>query len=153
MLPADPLAATLKEWVAIFMRRSMRNFVEYVRENGLSMTQVSALFHIRRDIGCGVSDLGENLGITSAAASQMLERLVQQKMILRSEDPDDRRVKQLFLTENGSRILQESINARQGWLDELAQTLNPAEKEQVMAGLQILIEKAKELDNLAIQEN
>ena len=110
------------------------------------MSQISALFHIRRESGCGVTDLGDHLGITSAAASQMLERLVQQGLILRSEDPLDRRVKQLFLTEDGQKIIQESIHARQGWLDNLTATLSSAEQEQVIAALKILIEKVKRLE-------
>jgi len=120
--------------------------MQHVREGGYSMSQISALFHIRRESGCGVTDLGDHLGITSAAASQMLERLVQQGLILRSEDPLDRRVKQLFLTEDGQKIIQESIHARQGWLDNLTATLSSAEQEQVIAALKILIEKVKRLE-------
>jgi DNA-binding MarR family transcriptional regulator len=147
MPASDLFTATLQEWVALFMRRSMRSFIQYARESGFSMSQISALFHIRREGGCGVTDLGENLGITSAAASQMLERLVQQGLILRSEDPVDRRVKQLYLTETGNQILHDGIHARQGWLNELGDLMTEGEKAQVTAALQILIEKAQLLDN------
>jgi DNA-binding MarR family transcriptional regulator len=145
MPTTDPFVATLRNWIEVFMRRSMRNFIRYSRDSGISMPQVSALFHIHRGAG-GVSDLGEGLGISSAAASQMLERLVQQGVILRSESSHDRRVKQIVLTEKGRQILQESFHARQGWLDDLAQTLSADEKEQIAAALKILIEKAKRLE-------
>jgi len=147
MQPTDQFAATLQEWVAVFMRRSMRNFVHYARESGLSMSQVNALFHIHRKGGCGVTDVGDNLGVTSAAASQMLDRLVQQDLILRTEDPGDRRAKQLVLTEKGVRAVQEGIHARQGWLADLAIMLSPSEKEQVAAALNILIDKTKQMEN------
>jgi len=152
MQPSDRFATTLQEWVGVFMRRSMRNFINYARERGLSMSQVNALFHIHRSGGCGVTDLGDNLGITSAAASQMLERLVQQQLILRTEDPDDRRVKQLVLTEKGMRAIHEGMQARQGWLDDLANKLSASEKEQVSDALQILIDKTKQLDGSAEPE-
>jgi DNA-binding MarR family transcriptional regulator len=145
MQQPDLFATTMQEWVAVFMRRSMRNFIRYTRESGLSMSQIGALFHIHRSGGCGVTDLGDNLGVTRAAASQMLERLVQQGLILRTEDRVDRRVKQLVLTEKGSCTIQESVHARQGWLDDLAETLSASEKEQVVAALTILIDKAKRL--------
>jgi DNA-binding MarR family transcriptional regulator len=144
MPTTDPFVVTLRNWIEVFMRRSMRNFIRYSRESGISMPQVGALFHIHRGAG-GVSDLGEGLGISSAAASQMLERLVQQGVILRSEASHDRRVKQIALTEKGLHILQESFHARQGWLDDLAQTLSADEKEQITAALKILIEKATRL--------
>jgi DNA-binding MarR family transcriptional regulator len=145
MPTTDPFVATLRNWIEVFMRRSMHNFIRYSRESGISMPQVGALFHIHRGAG-GVSDLGEGLGITSAAASQMLERLVQQGVILRSEAPHDRRVKQIVLTEKGRHILQESFHAHQGWLDDLAQTLSAGEKEQIVDALKILIEKANRLE-------
>ena len=147
MQPVDPFAATLQEWVAVFMRRSMHNFVRYARESGLSMSQVNALFHIHHQGGCGVTDLGDHLGVSSAAASQMLERLVQQELILRSEDPEDRRVKQLVLTDKGTRAIHDGIHARQGWLDDLANMLSISEKEQVAAALNILINKTKQLES------
>ena len=149
MQPIDQFAATLNEWVAVFMRRSMRNFIRYARDSGLSVSQINALLHIHRVGGCGVTDLGDHLGVTSAAASQMLERLVQQELILRSEDPVDRRGKQLVLTEKGNQIMQESIHARQGWLEDLAKSLTVSEKEQATAALKILIDKAKNLENPA----
>jgi DNA-binding MarR family transcriptional regulator len=138
----DPFVATLQEWVKVFMRRSMRNFFIYSKESGLSMPQIGALFHIYNGPS-GVSDLGDDLGVTSGAASQMLERLVQFQLILRSEDPHDRRFKHLVLTEKGRRTLDESIHAREGWLEELANNLSADEKEQVTAALRVLIEKSK----------
>jgi DNA-binding MarR family transcriptional regulator len=139
-MQADPFVATLKEWIEVSMRHSMRNIIRYARESGLSMTNLGAIFHIHHIGSCGVTELGDHLGVTSAAASQMLERLVQQDLILRTEDPDDRRVKQIALTDKGHRILEEGIRARQGWLNDLAQTLSDGEKETIMVGLKILID-------------
>jgi DNA-binding MarR family transcriptional regulator len=148
----DPFAAILHEWAAVFLRRSMRNFIRYTRDSGMSMSQIGAMFHIHREGCSGVSELGDDLGVTSAAASQMLERLVQQELVTRSEDPSDRRQKKLVLTEKGVRVIHESMQARQGWLDELAMTLSDSEKEQVVVALKILIDKAKRLENPAAAE-
>ena len=141
----DPFVATLSKWIEIFMHHSMRNMIRFSKECSLSMPQIGALFHIHKGAS-GVSELGDGLGVTSAAASQMLERLVQSNLVLRSEDPHDRRVKQLVLTERGRQILHESLHARQSWLGDLANTLSAAEKEQVKASLKILIDKANRLN-------
>lgn len=142
---ADPFIVTLQEWIKVSMDRSIRDFIRYARESGLSMSQLGALFHIHHRGSSGVTDLGEHLGVTSAAASQMLERLVQQELILRSVDPSDRRVKQIVLTAKGLQVLQESIRARQGWLYDLAETLSDPEKETITAALNVLIDKAHHL--------
>ena len=144
MQTANRLVAALQQWMDVSMQCSMASFVSYARESGLSASQLGALFHIHRMGTSGVTDLGDDLGVSSSAASQMLERLVQQELVLRSEDPNDRRVKQIVLTDAGRLVLQEGIRARQGWLDDLAGRLTPEEKSQVMAALKILIDKASQ---------
>ena len=145
MWHADPFVVALEKWIEVSMHRSMHNFIRYAKESRLSMSQLGALFHIHHRGSSGVTDLGDHLGVTSAAASQMLERLVQQDLILRSEDPSDRRVKQIVLTEKGLRVLQESIRARQGWLYDLAKTLSDSEKEAIMVAFDVLIDRANHL--------
>ena len=145
MQEVDPFAATFNKWVVVFMRSSMRSFIFYLKERGLSLSQIGALFLIHR-CSSRVSDIGDELGVTSAAASQMLERMVQQGLILRSEDPNDRRVKQIVLTDKGRQIIRESLNARQGWLDNLVQALSDSEKEQINRALNILIDKASQIE-------
>ncbi|HUH97422.1 MAG TPA: MarR family transcriptional regulator [Anaerolineales bacterium] len=142
---SDPLAFALQEWIGGYMRSSMRNLILYSKENGLSMSQMAALFQIHHGKS-NVSGLGEGLGITHAAASQMLDRLVQQKLILRTEDPQDRRVKKLVLTDKGCRIMQESVRARQDWLEAVLSGLSASQKEQIAAAVKILIEKTNQLD-------
>jgi DNA-binding MarR family transcriptional regulator len=152
MESSTQLTATLQELAAFFMRGSTRHLLLYAKESGLSMSQIGAMLHIHRKGVSGVSGIGDDLGVTHPAASQMLERLVLQGLVVRSEDPHDRRVKQIVLTEEGRRRLQESIQARQGWLDALANLLSPEEQDQVTAALRILLERANKLENDARQE-
>jgi DNA-binding MarR family transcriptional regulator len=145
MRSSDPFVAALHSWIEIFMRRSMHNFIRYSKESGLSMSQIGALFRIHQ-VTSGVSDLGDNLGITKAATSQMLDRLVQQELILRTEDPNDRRSKKIVLSEKGCQTLQDSMDARQEWLNDLAVILSPTEKEHIITALNILIKKSKQIE-------
>lgn len=145
MQGADPFVVALQQWMEVSMHRSIRHFICYARESGLSMSQLGTLFHLNRAGSSGVTDLGDHLGVTSAAASQMLDRLVRQELILRSEDPSDRRVKQIVLTDKGLQVLHESIRARQVWLADLAETLSDSEKEAVTSALHTLIDRANQL--------
>jgi DNA-binding MarR family transcriptional regulator len=146
MAGQDPFAQVFQEWINVFMHRSMRRFIHYTRMSGLSMSMIGALFHLQQMESAGVRDLGEHLGVTSAAASQMLERLVQQGLIQRAEDPEDRRVKQITLTEKGCQVLKESIRARQGWLDDLTAQFSESEKAQLTASLKLMVEKAHQVE-------
>jgi DNA-binding MarR family transcriptional regulator len=84
--------------------------------------------------------------VSSAAASQLLERLVQQDLVIRTEDPDDRRVKRIELTGKGRRILEEGLRARQTWLKDLARSLTEEEKQTVQDAMSIMIAKIGQLE-------
>lgn len=129
---------TMQSWNEIFFRLSMRNLFRFSKETGYSISQLGALFRISKN-PIGVSDLGRNLGITPAAASQMLEKLFQQKLILRTEDPRDRRAKRIVLTEKGKQVLEDSMKARESWLMDLDTRLSASEKEHIASILEVLI--------------
>lgn len=148
MKNTEQVASVLHEWVKVFMRHSMHDFIFFLKTSGFSMTQIGALFQIRRKGPSGVSDIADELGVTSAAASQLLDRLFQQGLIGRSEDPLDRRAKQIVLTEKGQRTLEESIQARNKWINGLAEMLTPEEQVKVIAGIHILVEKANQLETI-----
>lgn len=128
------------------MQRSMRSFWQYTKEQGLSMTQMVALRHIHYNQDCNISQISEELGVTTAASSQLLDRLVQQGLIARRENPNDRRHKQLVLTERGRQILTESTVARQQWLYQLVDRLSVEEMEQIIQALELITERMKEIE-------
>jgi DNA-binding MarR family transcriptional regulator len=142
----NSLVETLQEAFSIFRHRLMGNLFGYARDKGLSMGQFGALLHIFHKGECGVSDIGNDLGITNSAASQMLERLVQLQLITRSEDPSDRRLKQIVLTDKGRQILQEGILTNRNWLESLAQSMTVPEQDQVRQAVALLIEKTRQVD-------
>jgi DNA-binding MarR family transcriptional regulator len=148
----DPLVATMQETFGIFRRRLMGNLFIFAKDKGLTMAQFGALLHIYHKVGCGVSDIGNDLGVTNSAASQMLERLVQLKLIIRSEDPSDRRGKQIALTDKGRQILQEGSLANRIWIEELARKMSADEQKMVRESLIILIEKTNQLDTPTVDK-
>ncbi len=137
----DQFYRTFQEWIELFMQRSIHATLQYAREQGLSMSMIGTLFHLTRAGHTGVSDLGQHLGVSSAAASQMLDRLVEVGLIERVEDPDDRRMKKVTLSEKGQRVLEESLLARLRWLEELDENLTDQEKEQIISALRLMIAK------------
>lgn len=149
MTDIDPLVPILQEAFAIFRRRMMGNLFVYAKDTGLTMPQFGAMFHIFHSGGCGVSDIGNDLGVTNSAASQMLDRLVQTKLISRSEDPSDRRGKLLVLTDKGREILVNGNLANQKWLEDLARSMTAEEQEQVRQAIVILVDKARQLESSA----
>jgi len=142
----DPFISTFHDWMELFMHRSMRGYMHYAREKGLSRSMIGTLFHLSNRDHAGVTDLGEHLGVSSPAASQMLERLVDEGLIQRSEDPDDRRMKKITLTEKGARVMKESVSALLDWLEQLAENLSEEEKRQITSAMELIITKAGKMN-------
>jgi DNA-binding MarR family transcriptional regulator len=140
------LSGALREWAEIFMRRSMRDFFLFIKETGLSITQLNTLMRLYYGGTCGVSHIGDHLGITNAATSQMVQRLVEQGLLERTEDPTDRRVKQLALTAQGRALIDQAIEARRRWLEDLTTALTPQQQANITATLIDLTEAAQKLD-------
>lgn len=146
MTDATQFSQSLREWMDSFMHRSMRDWSHYIKANGFSMPQFFLLMHLRHREHCGISDLSEHMEISNAAASQLVDKLVQAKLLVRVEDPDDRRAKQVSLSPAGEDLIEKGIAERSHWVDALADNLDEEERLKVAEALQILNEAAKKLE-------
>ena len=147
MSDSDRFTASLHEWTEVFMRRSMHDLVKFSKNSGVSMPQLSTLMHLyHHQDGCGVSDIGSHLGVTNAAASQMIDRLVQQGLLERSEDPKDRRGKRLQVSPKGRQLIEAGIEARRRWMEELTTELDAEQQQLISHALVLLTGAARRLD-------
>lgn len=137
---------SIRAWMDIFMHRSMRGWGRYAKSTGLSMPQFSLLMQLHHKGACGMSKVSEGFDITPAAASQLVDKLVQSGFVQRVEDPSDRRAKMLNLSDQGHELVQRGIEERYRWVDELAGKLSAEERAQVSEALEILTRAAQELD-------
>ena len=144
------LTDALRSWAEVFMHRSMRDFGHFMHTSGLSMPQVNALMRLYYHETCGVSDIGRQLGVTNAAASQMIERMVQQGLLERTECADDRRIRQVSLTSKGRELVEQAIDARHQWLHELPAQLTREQQAAIVAGLASLTEAAQHLEDATV---
>jgi DNA-binding MarR family transcriptional regulator len=147
MVSIPQLIQTIREFMDFAMHHSMRERAHFARATGLSMPQFGILMqlHYRKD--CGVTDIGERFDITNAAASQLVDKLVQSGLIQREEDPHDRRARLLNLTKKGKELIQKGIEERYRWVDQLAAKLSPEGRAKVAEALMILTETAREVES------
>jgi DNA-binding MarR family transcriptional regulator len=128
-----------------FAHRSMHNSARFIKASGLSMPQFFLLMHLHRREQCGISDLSEQMDVTTAATSQLVDKLVQAGLLVRVEDPNDRRAKQVSLSPAGEALIEKGIAERSRWVDELAAVLNAEERQKVAEAFGILTAAAKKL--------
>jgi DNA-binding MarR family transcriptional regulator len=134
---------SLRAWMDAFVHRSMHDSARFIKASGFSMPQFFMLMHLHRHEQCGISDLSEHMDVTAAATSQLVDKLVQAGLLVRVEDPNDRRAKQVSLSPAGELLIEKGIAERSRWVDELAEMLNDEECRKVAEALNILTEKSK----------
>ncbi|MEZ0395572.1 MAG: MarR family transcriptional regulator [Anaerolineales bacterium] len=137
----------VREWAKVFMHRSGRDFKRFMDATGLSFSQLNILMRMMHEDCIGVSDLGEKMGITNAAASQAVDRLVQMGLVERSEDPHDRRAKRLKLTPDGLALIKKGIEARSQWVENITQSLTTEQQEMVIRALTLLTDAARQMED------
>ncbi len=85
MTKPDPFSKSVHDFMDVFMQRSMHGWSHFVKSTGLSMQQFSILMQLHYRSHCGISDISERFEITSAAASQLADKLVHSGLIERVE--------------------------------------------------------------------
>jgi DNA-binding MarR family transcriptional regulator len=143
MSPTKVLMDVIREWSEVFMQRSMREFKRFMDETGLSFSQINILMRLVHRGSTGVSEIGEQLGVTNAAASQAVDRLVGLGLIERTEDPEDRRAKRLALTQKGRTLIEQGVEARSKWIEGLTDALTPEQQNSIISALTLLTEAAQ----------
>lgn len=139
-------AQITRRWMDIFMHRSMRGWSHFAKSTGLSMPQISILMQLHHKGPCGMSEISNRFDITAAAASQLVDKLVHNELIQRTEDPNDRRAKQLALSNKGSEFIKKGTDERYRWMNNLEDTLSAEEQKKISEALTLLINAASKLD-------
>jgi DNA-binding MarR family transcriptional regulator len=147
MTKPTQFSQTLRAWMDAFMHRSMRGWNHFAKSTGLSMPQFSILMQLHHKGPCGMSEVSERFDISAAAASQLVEKLVQAGYLERAEDPSDRRAKLLTLSLKGKELIQQGTEERYRWMDDLAATLSAEDQKKVSEALILLTNAAKEMES------
>ena len=145
MTDSIELTQTVRQWMDVFTTRSMHAWTRYVKASGLSMPQFGILMNLYYRHTCGVSDISERMEISAAAASQLVDKLVQAGLLERAEDPSDRRAKLLTLSVKGRALIDSGLATRSSWVDELIADLSPEEYATVAAALETMTRAAGRL--------
>jgi DNA-binding MarR family transcriptional regulator len=146
MVSTSQLIQTIRQFMDFAMHHSMRERAHFAKSAGLSMPQFGILMQLHYRGNCGISDIGERFDITNAAASQLVDKLVQSGLLQREEDPSDRRAKLVNLTDKGREFIHHGIEERYRWVDQLTGKLTAEERAKVDEALNIMTQAAQELE-------
>jgi DNA-binding MarR family transcriptional regulator len=117
--------------------RSLRPAREWL-EIDLTTSQLKVLFLLYAAGSASMGQLAASLGVTLSTVTGIVDRLVEHRMVVREEDPHDRRLVVCRLTSDGAGIAERLNDAGNSRLAAVLDRLSLAELRCVVDGLQLL---------------
>ena len=109
----------------------------------LTLTQLKILMILARAGSIPGGELARRLGVGLAALSGMVDRLVAQDLVARTEDEHDRRVRRIGLTRAGDELISTIITAGTGRQHRLLSRLSGPELSVVAQAMRLLVRAAE----------
>jgi DNA-binding MarR family transcriptional regulator len=133
------LSRQLGAFVGFLMQTHGRDLIHLAHEFDLSFSQMKAIHHLHGADDISVKALGESLGLSLAAMSRAAEELVQRGLVDRTEDPTDRRMKRLRLTNKGRALVLKMRELRMAGFEQFVATLSSKERAQLTKALEPIL--------------
>jgi len=118
-------------------------FFRTLEESGLTLTQCKVLTALTPGHGepQAAKDIAAGTGASLPTVSRAVEVLVRRNLVRRDEDTDDRRVRNLTLTEDGERLARQLLAARMDGLAAFIADLTQAQRRKLSTALDSLLER------------
>lgn len=132
--------------MSAFNRKLRAFFDAAVREEGLTLARARALFAIARRGPLTQKELAEELEIETPTLVRVLDGMAGQKLIVRTEDPSDRRAKRIAMTEAGRVTFDRMYVLAAGLREEIAAEITEDDIEIALSVVRRLTRNLQRLD-------
>ncbi len=133
----------------------MADQLKDISRSEVTFSQLKLLKMVAATGGYSVSNLAQFMGVSTAAASRAVDRLVRRGFVDRAEASDDRRAVQLSLTDAGCELLSRYDEAANAALKHVFASLSEDEMQQtgdLLDRLSItLVEQASDADEVCFR--
>jgi DNA-binding MarR family transcriptional regulator len=109
--------------------RLMKNEMSFTNNlTHLSILQIQTLVFLKQNKKSSMSDIAEYFHIELPSATSLVNKLCEQKLAERHNDPTDRRLVIIVLTKAGITLLEQAMNQRRKKLEKMLSYLTEKEK-------------------------
>ena len=120
-----------------------RRRIALLREFGLSWSEYHAL-QVCAHAPTRPSEIAETGGLTSAGATDVIDRLEERRLVRRTSHPKDRRAVLVELTRAGARLYEETQSAQRREARRLSGALSHPERASLVTGLLAVLRALEE---------
>ncbi len=124
-----------------------QHFREVEQTCGVSGSQLWVMQEIANTPDIGVSELAERLSIHQSTCSQLVEKLVERKLIIKERSKEDQRRVGLRLTEKAAKLIAKAPGPAEGVLPEALSSLPQEAIQALNLSLAGVIEQLKIKDD------
>jgi DNA-binding MarR family transcriptional regulator len=120
-------------------------FLQETEGTGITPVQYAALQTVANTPGIDQRTLAGSIGFDTSTIAGVVDRLEARALMQRNTSPDDRRVRQLTLTDEGHRLLAQALPGMQRAQARMLAPLLAADRAEFMRMLRTLVEANNEL--------
>ncbi len=107
-------------------------FDRRVRKLGITRAQWLVLTRLHRQPGASHSELAEMMEVEKATAGRMIDRMEANGWVERRAEPDDRRVKRVYLTAEAERVHKRIWRVAEATVEDALADLSAGESKRLM---------------------
>src|ERR1051326_5610677 len=112
----------------------------------LTMPQLKALIYVTKHEGATSGQIASGLGVGLSTITGIVDRLAEQNLVSRREDPRDRRITRVVPTPSGVELVDELIEYRNEVVTAILSKLEPEQLQTVETAFQYLLAAVADLD-------
>jgi DNA-binding MarR family transcriptional regulator len=109
------------------------------------MLQCEAMMCIKKHKNSHMGDIAQHFSTTMPTATALIDKLIGAKYVKRENDPTDRRVVRVNLTNSGEKLLDEAMKHKTEKMNKLLSYLPEQDKLNLLRILNTLAEKSETL--------
>ena len=98
----------------------------------LTMGQVQGLIFIKHSKKVQMRDIASKFNIELPSATSLVDNLVKENLVLRSNDPQDRRAVLISLSAKGKKLLTDAIKEREKKVEKMLSFLSEKDKKDLL---------------------
>jgi DNA-binding MarR family transcriptional regulator len=119
---------------------------QFWNSRGLTMPQVRLLFLLLERDGLTMSTVADRFGVTQPTMTRLVDRVVQHGLVVRADDPRDRRIVRLFITRDGERAAQATESAAHAFMARIFERMGEARTAAFIEALREFRHAAEDVD-------
>jgi DNA-binding MarR family transcriptional regulator len=112
----------------------------------LTMPQLKTLIFVSKNEGATSGQIAANLGVGLSTITGIVDRLAEQHLVSRREDPRDRRITRVLPTPSGSSLVNDLIQYRNEVVTAILSQLEPDQLDTVEIAFQHLLDAVAKLE-------